>query len=146
LPDTLHGEPLALGAAIRSREMLGGIISSTNVTLSFARTSRKETNTSLPLAFGVIGASAVMCVWVLVATAVLNLPLAVALMPYLAGPFVVASLINRVRNAQAAEWGFGGDGIREFSAICSDPANGGAAPVRQRIHNLCTFLESIQEK
>ncbi len=74
--------------------MLGGIISSTNVTLSFARTSRKEMNAGLPLAFGVIGASAVMCVRVLVGTAVLNLPVSIALMPYLVGPFVVAAVIT----------------------------------------------------
>jgi uncharacterized membrane protein (DUF4010 family) len=74
--------------------MLGGIISSTNVTLSFARVSRKESDAGLPLAFGVIGASAVMCVRVLVATAVLNLPVSVALMPYLVAPFVVAALIT----------------------------------------------------
>lgn len=74
--------------------MLGGIISSTNVTLSFARTSRKEMNAGLPLAFGVIGASAVMCVRVLVAATVLNPPVSFALMPYLAGPFVVAAVIT----------------------------------------------------
>jgi uncharacterized membrane protein (DUF4010 family) len=73
--------------------MLGGLISSTNVTLSFARMSRRETDAGLPLAFGVIGASAVMCVRVLVATAVLNLPVSVALLPYLAAPFVVAAAI-----------------------------------------------------
>ena len=86
--------------------MLGGIISSTNVTLSFARTSRTETNAVLPLAFGVIGASAVMCVRVLVATAVLNLPVSIALMPYLVAPFVVAAVIT---------W----FGIRKGSAVAS---------------------------
>jgi len=86
--------------------MLGGIISSTNVTLSFARTSRTETNAALPLAFGVIGASAVMCVRVLVATAVLNLPVSIALMPYLVAPFVVAAVIT---------W----FGIRKGSAVAS---------------------------
>jgi uncharacterized membrane protein (DUF4010 family) len=74
--------------------MLGGLISSTNVTLSFARASRRETDAGLPLAFGVIGASAVMCVRVLVATAVLNLPVSVALLPYLVAPFVVAAAIT----------------------------------------------------
>ena len=86
--------------------MLGGIISSTNVTLSFARTSRKETNAVLPLAFGVIGASAVMCVRVLVATAVLNPPVSIALMPYLVAPFAVAAVIT---------W----FGIRKGSAVAS---------------------------
>ena len=74
--------------------MLGGIISSTNVTLSYARTSRKEMNAGLPLAFGVIGASAVMCVRVLVAATVLNPPVSFTLVPYLVGPFVVAVVIT----------------------------------------------------
>jgi hypothetical protein len=52
--------------------MLGGVVSSTNVTLSFARTSRNEIDAGMPLALGVVGVSAVMCLRVLVATAVLN--------------------------------------------------------------------------
>ena len=46
-----------------------------------------------PLALGVIGASAVMCVRVLVATAVLNVSVSAALIPYLLAPFLAAALI-----------------------------------------------------
>jgi uncharacterized membrane protein (DUF4010 family) len=73
--------------------MLGGIVSSTNVTFSFARASRSETDAATPLALGVVGASAVMCLRVLVATAVLNLPVSTALVPYLIAPFLAAALI-----------------------------------------------------
>jgi uncharacterized membrane protein (DUF4010 family) len=76
--------------------MLGGIISSTNVTLSFARTSRRETDIGIPLASGVLAACAVMCVRVIIATAVLNLAVSVRLVPYLIGPLLVAALIARL--------------------------------------------------
>lgn len=73
--------------------MLGGIVSSTNVTWSFARASRSELDAGTPLALGVIGASAVMCLRVLIATAVLNLPVSTALVPYLVAPFLASALI-----------------------------------------------------
>jgi uncharacterized membrane protein (DUF4010 family) len=73
--------------------LLGGIVSSTNVTLSFARASRNELESCTPLALGVVGASAVMCVRVLVAAAVLNPAIARALYPYLVAPFLAAALV-----------------------------------------------------
>jgi len=73
--------------------MLGGIISSTNVTLSFARTSRKEAGIGIPLASGVLAATAVMCVRVIIATAVLNVAVSIRLLPYLVGPLLAAALI-----------------------------------------------------
>jgi uncharacterized membrane protein (DUF4010 family) len=73
--------------------ILGGIISSTNVTLSFARMSRAEDAAKIPLAYGAIGASAVMFVRVGIATAVLNPATAQAVGPYLAIPFLVAASI-----------------------------------------------------
>jgi uncharacterized membrane protein (DUF4010 family) len=73
--------------------MLGGIISSTNVTLSFARASRNEVGIGAPLASGVMAACAVMCLRVIVATTVLNLPISAALVPYLVGPFLVSSFV-----------------------------------------------------
>ncbi len=84
-----HGYPLA--------GMIGGIISSTSVTLTFARTSRNETASATALAIGAIGASAVMYGRVLIATAVLNLEVARLLFPYLVAPMLVAAL--------AAWWG-----------------------------------------
>jgi uncharacterized membrane protein (DUF4010 family) len=73
--------------------MLGGIISSTNVTLSFARTSRKEAGIGIPLGSGVLAACAVMCVRAIVATGVLNVDVSIRLLPYLVGPLVIAGLI-----------------------------------------------------
>lgn len=73
--------------------MIGGIISSTNVTLSFARASRNEAGASMPLASGVMAANAVMCLRVIVATAVLNPSVSIALAPYLIAPFLVAAAI-----------------------------------------------------
>ena len=73
--------------------ILGGVISSTNVTFSFARTSRREAGIGIPLASGVLAACAVMCVRVIVATVVLNVAVAIRLLPYLVGPLAVAALI-----------------------------------------------------
>jgi uncharacterized membrane protein (DUF4010 family) len=73
--------------------MLGGLISSTNVTLSFARTSRKEAGIGIPLGSGVLGACAVMCARVIIATGVLNVDVSIRLVPYLVGPLVIAGLI-----------------------------------------------------
>lgn len=73
--------------------ILGGMISSTNVTLSFARASRREAGIGIPLASGVLAACAVMCVRVIIATGVLNVAVAIRLLPYLLGLFVVAALI-----------------------------------------------------
>lgn len=73
--------------------MLGAIVSSTNVTLSFSRASRSETDARMPLATGVIGASAVMCLRVLIASAVLNPSVSIALVRYLIAPFFVAAFI-----------------------------------------------------
>jgi uncharacterized membrane protein (DUF4010 family) len=88
--------------------MLGGIISSTNVTLSFARMSRADDAGKIPLAYGVIGASAVMFVRVGIATAVLNPATAQAVVPYMAVPFLVAACIAgwgiwRYRGQRSAE-------------------------------------------
>ena len=74
--------------------MIGGIISSTSVTLSFARLSRSEPDRAASLAIGVVGASAVMCIRALVSTSVLNPPAGLALLPYLTAPFLVAALIT----------------------------------------------------
>jgi uncharacterized membrane protein (DUF4010 family) len=72
--------------------LLGGIISSTSVTLSFARVSRAEENSAEPLAFGVIAASAVMYLRVLVTTTVLNRGVARVLIAYLVAPFLISAL------------------------------------------------------
>ena len=62
-----------------------------DVTWSFARASRSQLDAAAPLALGVVGASAVMCLRVWIATAVLNLPVSTALVPYLIAPFLAAA-------------------------------------------------------
>jgi uncharacterized membrane protein (DUF4010 family) len=63
--------------------MLGGIISSTAVTLTFARRSREEPALSRSLAIGVIGACTVLLPRVAVVSAVLEPRVTRALIPYL---------------------------------------------------------------
>ncbi|HKQ18666.1 MAG TPA: DUF4010 domain-containing protein, partial [Candidatus Eisenbacteria bacterium] len=68
--------------------LLGGLVSSTSVVLTFSRASRDKPRRAL--AFGILAACSAMYARVLVATAVLNLDVMVALVPYLAAPFLVA--------------------------------------------------------
>ncbi len=69
--------------------LLGGLISSTNVTLTFARLSRREPALSRLLTIGAIGANTMLFPRVLLAACVLNLAVARTLMPYLLAPFVI---------------------------------------------------------
>ena len=70
--------------------LLGGIVSSTSVTLSFSRASRTEDSAfGRPLAFGVIAACTVLFIRVMAAVSVLYAPLAAALVPLVAAPFLV---------------------------------------------------------
>ena len=72
--------------------LLGGIVSSTSVTLSFSRASRRETESvGRPLAYGVLAACTTLFVRVIVATAVLHFPLSVQLAPLLAAPFLTGT-------------------------------------------------------
>lgn len=80
-----HGYPLA--------GLLGGLVSSTSVALTFARASREARQTRTALAYGVVAASTVMFVRVAVATSVLNADLARSLLPYLWPPFVAGLVI-----------------------------------------------------
>jgi uncharacterized membrane protein (DUF4010 family) len=72
--------------------LLGGLVSSTNVTFTFARLSRGDVELSRALAFGVVAANAVLYPRVLLAVAVLNPPLVQPLIPLLAGPALVATV------------------------------------------------------
>ena len=72
--------------------LLAGLISSTNVTFTFARLSRSERDLSRPLAVGTIAACTVLFPRVFIATVVLNPAVARALLPYLAAPFAVGLL------------------------------------------------------
>jgi uncharacterized membrane protein (DUF4010 family) len=72
--------------------LLGGLVSSTNATLTFARTSRSELESDRALAFGAVAANAMLYPRVLVATAILNPSVVPPLIPYLAPPALVAAL------------------------------------------------------
>jgi uncharacterized membrane protein (DUF4010 family) len=71
--------------------LLGGIVSSTSVTLTYARASRAEQASPRSLGVGVIAACTVLFPRVLIAVAVLHPPLVWALMPYLLPPFVAGT-------------------------------------------------------
>lgn len=78
---------------------LGGVISSTNVTLTFARASREAPADARPLASGILAANLVLVPRVLVATAVLHPGLAAALAPRLlpAAALLAAVLLVSLR-------------------------------------------------
>ncbi|MCX6543025.1 MAG: MgtC/SapB family protein [Acidobacteria bacterium] len=70
--------------------LLGGIVSSTSVTLTFSRASRTEDRkVGAPLGYGAIGACTVMFVKIVAVTAVLSSTLMFTLLPYIAAPFLV---------------------------------------------------------
>ena len=69
--------------------LLGGLISSTNTTFTFARASRAERKLELALAFGAVAANAVLYPRVLVAAAILNPAVVAPLAPLLAVPAVI---------------------------------------------------------
>ena len=73
--------------------LLGGLVSSTQVTLSFARLSRTHVSLSVPLAQGAVAANAVLFARVAVATAVLNPAVAARLPAYFAAPFAIGLLV-----------------------------------------------------
>jgi uncharacterized membrane protein (DUF4010 family) len=73
--------------------LLGGVISSTSVTLTFARDSRADGAPRLALAAGAVGACTIMLIRVLLASAVLNPSLAAALPVYIGLPFVIGAAV-----------------------------------------------------
>jgi uncharacterized membrane protein (DUF4010 family) len=72
--------------------ILGGFISSTAVTVTNARQSRTEE--AAPLVSGALAACTVVFLRILLATAVLNLPLARILAAYLAGPILTGTALT----------------------------------------------------
>ena len=72
--------------------LLGGLVSSTNVTFTFARTSRVDPAMDRALAFGAIAANTMLSPRVRVATAILKSAVVLPLLPYLVPPAVVAAL------------------------------------------------------
>ena len=73
--------------------LLGGILSSTAVTLGFARLSRTDPSSSRALALGTVAASMMLFPRILVALLLLNPRVASHLVLYLALPFALAGLI-----------------------------------------------------
>ena len=72
--------------------LFGGLISSTNVTFTFARLSRQERTLAQPLALGVLAACTVLFPRVLIAAFILNRAVAQQLLLYLAPPFTIGAL------------------------------------------------------
>ncbi len=85
----LVGESRGLGIT----GLLGGLVSSTAVTLSFSRRSRLEPSVAAPLAFGVASACSVLLLRVLVVATVLQPTLFTPLLPLLGPPLVVGALL-----------------------------------------------------
>lgn len=83
--------------------LLAGIVSSTNATLTFARHSRSEPGIARPLAIGAVAACTMLFPRIFVALLVLNVQVAVALVPYIVLPVAVgvAVLLWRWRTAVA---------------------------------------------
>lgn len=73
--------------------LLGGLVSSTNVTFTFARTSRTEPEAGRALALGAVAGNAILYPRVLAATAILNAAVVRPLVPYLVAPALIAALV-----------------------------------------------------
>ena len=103
--------------------LLGGIVSSTAVTLNFARESRGREEVGPALAAGVLAASAVMPVRVGVLSFVLNREVGRALLPaaaaaaLLGAVFVVRVLLKRGKESDDGEVVEPGNPLRLFAAI-----------------------------
>jgi uncharacterized membrane protein (DUF4010 family) len=74
--------------------LLGGLISSTNVTLSFSRASSAQASARVPLALGVVAASTMLCFRVEGAAFFLNPAFGKALVPYLFAPAVFGAIFT----------------------------------------------------
>jgi uncharacterized membrane protein (DUF4010 family) len=88
--------------------LFGGMVSSTNVTFTFARQSRIDVQGERAMAFGAVAANAMLYPRVLLATTILNPSVAAPLVPYLAAPAVVAAMVaalgaRRSESASAPE-------------------------------------------
>jgi uncharacterized membrane protein (DUF4010 family) len=73
--------------------LLGGMVSSTNVTFTFARSSRSEPALSRELATGAVAANVMLFPRVLIAAGILNVSVVLALWPYLLPPALVAIVV-----------------------------------------------------
>jgi uncharacterized membrane protein (DUF4010 family) len=85
--------------------LLGGLVSSTNVTFTFAKASRTDPVADRALAFGAVAANAMLYPRVMVATAILNAAVVPLLVPYLVAPALVAALVAIVGARRSPETG-----------------------------------------
>lgn len=81
--------------------LLGGLISSTNVTLTFARTSRATPALGDALGIGSVAACTLLFVRVGVATLVIHPPLALVLARYLVPPLLVGAVMIALQQRRA---------------------------------------------
>jgi uncharacterized membrane protein (DUF4010 family) len=102
--------------------LFGGLVSSTAVTLSFARESRARPEAGVALAGGAIAASTVMPLRVAALSAVLNVAVARAVVPVVALPIVLGVLVAGVAWRGPAPSGAEGD-----SYLPTNPLRLGAA-------------------
>ena len=103
---------------------LGGLVSSTGVTLVYSRRSRDEPGSGPALATGVLAASTVVVVRLLVIAAVIDGRVALQLAPYLAAPILLGSalVLQGLRqsdgaNGSAPDQGLAGSPLGLWSAI-----------------------------
>jgi uncharacterized membrane protein (DUF4010 family) len=83
--------------------LLGGLISSTAVTLQFARKSREHAESGTALGLGVVGACTILPLRVAALTAVLNPLLAMSLAPYLLPLFLAGAVMVTVAYLRSRE-------------------------------------------
>jgi uncharacterized membrane protein (DUF4010 family) len=83
--------------------LLGGLVSSTNVTITFARSSRIDPPLARQLALGAMAANAVVFPRVIIVTAALNAAVVPPLAPFLVLPGVVAASIAAWGARRSAE-------------------------------------------
>lgn len=88
--------------------LLGGVVSSTAVTFNFSRDARRNPELAAPLAMGVLAASSILPLRVLVLSAVIHAPVALALAPAVApslllGGAIVGGTFLRHRKENEAE-------------------------------------------
>lgn len=85
--------------------LLGGLVSSTNVTLSFSRMRTEDARTQIPLALGVVAACTMLYFRVAAAASILNPALGLAILPFAIPPALVGVLfcLNGLRRFRAPE-------------------------------------------
>lgn len=80
--------------------LLGGLISSTGVTLTYARESRRQETIGRALAYGVIGACTILLARVPAVLMIFNPSMALAVIPYMAIPFMTGAVLFLVSRRQ----------------------------------------------